>query len=1509
MTSHSRSALNQHLLECDPVLETLIEEFTKLVEDGADPGVDLFAAAHPNHELELRRLLPAVKALASLGGPTRDASQSQADHKSAPQIRELGDFRLIREIGRGGMGIVYEAEQHSLDRRVAVKVLPFAAVLDSRQLQRFKNEARAAATLDHPHIVAVYSVGVESSVHFYAMQFIDGQSLAEVIADLKRGPQNPDRQVAGNDCEPDSTSPRSRYSTARSVGAREHFRQAARWAIQAGLALEHAHQMGIVHRDIKPSNLLVNAEGHLWVTDFGLALTSADSDLTMTGDVLGTLRYMSPEQARGEKRILDQRTDVYSLGVTLYELLALKPAFSDTDRHRLLHQILADDPPPLRRERPDVPADLETIVHKAASKEQADRYPSVQALVEDLQRFLAGQTVRARRAGAGERALKWTRRNPSWAAAMCLAFLIATGIPVAMALHVHRLQVANDELDAKTREAGENARWARENERRSRCNQYAANTRLAASLQSGGNPTPGEGLLQRWIPKSGDAEDFRGFEWGVLWNHRVRDTGAWQSEIQWSPWSPRFAFGGVATGSGDKLRFANSAWNGLDIATLSPHGFSEHKMARASYGGISTPVWIQSESGDLLVAAAKNQIEVWDPVNGELRRAIPTNSEVEALSVFPLQARLVWYGGQAVHVWRWPDGEEVMSSPIPASKPQLLPIPGDEAVLLYNHEGRPIEIVELRDGRHRMLVEGPVKAVAVSPSGATMAAASGDQIRVYNLPSGTLRLTLPGHAGGTRIPGYEGGTRHLAFRDDFCVASCGDDGIIRWSDASDGRLLGSLCWQTQPVYQIKWSGDGTALVAYVGATESIQKREVSHPETIQKWEVPHQTSLNGQRRTAGLMALSRDARQVAFVDDRNQIWLVDGGLTEAPRALPRVLWPIVDLRFSDDGARLAVTDERGVGVFSMPSLEQLWFRTFRSPRLARFNTEGNKLVVAGGDGLVAIVAGNDGTILGQYGDAGPAVRDAALMPGGLWLAVIASQGDMAGAVRMYPVAGGIPAIVRPSDQSAIHSLALIPGAQRFLTFGADGDVHEYDCERAPDFKTALWKVRRTKFSKSDASQLTSNGRELASGECVFDVETGTLTWSWNCAFRTALHSSDGRFVFATGTGGDLMRWDRQTAVARWLPSCGLRPVFSLAFAGGGNKLLAGTSTFHYAFQRENNVHPWLRNLKKDITTYPQAWERTIDSLRAWNLNDRTEITQFSSADTRMPHRFIEVAECAERIVTASIDGSVWLWKLNPESSRYQIDKRLHVSPLAERCNEYSERLSRLSNAVSADYGREGELLCGLAVSRDESLVAAIGHRGNLRVWRLSDGGEVCSATLEMALASGFPGWLGWTADDRWLATNVGGQLRLLDPATGTVVFAVGDPDHAAATAGAITRSGKSLAMAHTDRTIRVLSLNDAAAPQEIARLEGHVGHVLALAVSHDGRTLVSGAADGAIKFWSLETFEEAAQIVKFRGPVHALRFSPDGTQLAVGGADEQGHGEIHLLDGRLVRPASGAPRK
>jgi serine/threonine protein kinase/serine phosphatase RsbU (regulator of sigma subunit) len=425
----------------DPRVIAALEEYASALKAGQAPDRAEFLARHPEVAAALAECLEGLD-LVRTAVPGRGAA-APARVPAAAGVEpgtSLGDFRVVREVGRGGMGVVYEAVQLSLGRRVALKVLPPASTLDPRQLQRFKNEARAAARLHHTNIVPVFATGCERGVYYYAMQLIEGQTLAALIGELRRetgrdpapaegrpapppgpagrvlsegataaqdggdtqrpGPYRPQavRTWAG-DTPPGPAKP---GSSARSPEAPGFFRAVAQLGLQAAEALEHAHQLGIVHRDIKPGNLLVEGEpgvstprARLWVTDFGLAYCRSQAGLTMTGGLAGTLRYMSPEQALALPVPIDHRTDIYSLGVTLYELLTLEPVFPGRDRQELLRQIAFEEPRPPWRLNPAIPTELETIILKAMEKNPADRYATAQDVADDLERFLKEEPIRA----------------------------------------------------------------------------------------------------------------------------------------------------------------------------------------------------------------------------------------------------------------------------------------------------------------------------------------------------------------------------------------------------------------------------------------------------------------------------------------------------------------------------------------------------------------------------------------------------------------------------------------------------------------------------------------------------------------------------------------------------------------------------------------------------------------------------------------------------------------------------------------------------------------------------------------------------------------------------------------------------------------------------------------------------------------------------------------------------------------------------------------------------------
>jgi serine/threonine protein kinase/predicted Zn-dependent protease len=401
-------------------IDELAEEFLVRLRSGDRPALSEYTRRHPELADEIREIFPALvmmeearpaNGFARLGNGLVDAQ--------GRQLERLNDYRIIREIGHGGMGVVYEAEQEAIGRRVALKVLPIRAGTDPKCLLRFRREARSAGRLHHTNIVPVFDVGHHDSVHYYSMQFIQGRSLDEVIGDLRR----PNGNGNGSLSHVEQSSHAVDRSSIPRPFSEQHHHCVARIGLQVASALDHAHSQNVLHRDIKPSNLLLDDQGTIWVTDFGLAKADGD-DLTKSGDIVGTLRYMAPERFDG---ISTPRSDIYSLGLTLYELLTLRPAFDETDRAQLIQRLRQVDPPLPRVFDPGVPRDLETILLTAISKEPARRYMSAAELAEDLRRFLADLPIHARRTSRSERVYRMCRRNPVLAglvAALALTLLI-----------------------------------------------------------------------------------------------------------------------------------------------------------------------------------------------------------------------------------------------------------------------------------------------------------------------------------------------------------------------------------------------------------------------------------------------------------------------------------------------------------------------------------------------------------------------------------------------------------------------------------------------------------------------------------------------------------------------------------------------------------------------------------------------------------------------------------------------------------------------------------------------------------------------------------------------------------------------------------------------------------------------------------------------------------------------------------------------------------------------------
>lgn len=784
-------------------------------------------------ELEIRqfRQINAKSIQASRHLATNSVFAALEDPQSGNSV--LGDFRLIREVGRGGMGVVYAAEQISLGRQVALKILPFSHLLSPRHLQRFQNEVRAAASLQHPNIVPVYAVGCEKGVHYYAMQLIDGQTLAEKMLN---GPRHPGKDVGnGNTLAPEQ-SPTASANPIRTVVCQ---------CIQAADAIEHAHSMGVVHRDIKPGNLLCDQSGKLWVTDFGLARIGADTNLTISGDLLGTLRFMSPEQALAKHGLVDHRTDVYSLGATLYELLAGRPAIEGKDRSEVLRKIAFEEPIALRRVNPGVPRDLETIVHKSMAKEPRGRYQSAEELANDLRRFLDDRPILARRRTKLHEYVRWMRRNRALSAVIAVSacLVLAANITTAWLWHSER-KALNDVKQAQQvtlRHANE-LRKSVYLQQIARAEQELAHSSVGRAEQT----------LDRC------EYDLRDWEWGYLKNA----CNAYESQftkanaraycVRYSPDGKRVACGyadgtiriwdltsksfeewkghsvtvlncvfnregtRLATTAGDYLNKQFGEIRVWDLKDKSPH------VTIDPQGTFVSSIDFSPDGTTLAIACWNKSIRLRNLADGSEKQLLKHGSAVKAIRYSP-DGRYFASGDRSglVLLWKAADGKvvsqlkghthDVLELKYDTTGTRLISSSWDGSVILWNCLlGRRVrtfansEILQRFGGGNNT-----AWSTAISPDGTTIATGSEDgAVRLWDAATGLLQALPRGHQGAVRgVEFSPDGSR---------LVSVGLDGKLRIWNTNQKSNRAALPIQVGMYRQLIFRPDGAELAVASG---------------------------------------------------------------------------------------------------------------------------------------------------------------------------------------------------------------------------------------------------------------------------------------------------------------------------------------------------------------------------------------------------------------------------------------------------------------------------------------------------------------------------------------------------------------------------------------------------------------------------------------------------------------------------------------------------------------------
>jgi WD40 repeat protein len=1191
-------------------LNEALADYYAEADAGRPPDVQEFLARHPDLAEELASFFRAKQAFEDEATPFL-----QAAPQPGGESPRFGDYELLEELGRGGMGVVYRARQTSLQRDVALKMILAGRLASAEDVQRFRREAEAAAGLNHPHIVPIYEVGRHDGLHYFSMKLVEGGSLAGRMPRLAGDP-----------------------------------RAAARLVATVARAVHHAHQYGILHRDLKPANILLDAQGAPHVTDFGLAKRlplpagqTTEPWLTHSHAIVGTPSYMSPEQAVGEGHRLTTRSDVYSLGAILYELLTERPPFRASSPLKVLRRVLDEEPDPPRSLRGDLDRDLDTICLKCLEKDPARRYPSAEALAEDLERWLAGEPIQARPVGAAERVLKWARRRPG-VAALAGLLLLSTVLGFGGVLFQwQRAEAARSEAatradtEGQLRQQAEQAQKAEaalrhavevERDAKDEALGRAEGLRLTAHSELVRPTNPGLALVLA-IEGASRHRSLLGHNALVAALETCRERRTLLGH-EGPVTAAEFSGDGrrVLTTGGDNTARLSDADSGNVIRVFRPPaarpvGYAKLAVARLSPDGrrvltVSAGHWTLDWGGESTGGAVyyeQDAVRLWDADSGSV-----------------------------LATWR-PDPAESLrvSYPFPVC---FSPDGRHAAVSFGTYHDTAVRVFDTDAGKELCRLKGhrlPVVGMAFSRDGRQIVTTSLDETaRLWDAASGRLLHTLTGHAcgvgaaafspdGGRVVTVGDGATYHAGGGSSNGSNAPEANTVARVWDTATGKQVLAIQWPASVmgfVRHVEFSPDGRRILT--ASTVGSGSGDYDRPPML--WDAETGKPLvpfKGEDHESVLTAaFSPDGRRVAVAGKQGDIRVYDAGTGREVLTLRGHGGPIHTIAFSPDGKRLlSASDDGSARVWDVAPPAQgspSWAPRWQSQAPGAFSPDARFVYLPPGnpallsEGVRLLEMATDMQLTAAYPEpVGRLVETATgkwrgCSPGTLRL----TPGDIEGMSTLArPRMTALPAVfspdgrliatcvrrdrtVRVCDGTTLKTLALLPGhdggcsCQAFSPDGrrivtADGRGRTWDATTGKLLITLPGddEVRQAVFSPDGRRLVTfgehANHGGMPRGEIreedgtghrvvrsygpldearVWDVETGkalAVLRGHGGRITAAAFSPDGRCIVTTSQDETVSVWDAATAKELLVHEESTGAVLAVALSPDGKTLLSG----------------------------------------------------------------------------------------------------------------------------------------------------------------------------------------------------------------------------------------------------------------------------------------------------------------------------------------------------------------